>query len=170
MGRRPLAHDLGIDARIGDLVGGGAGEMIGRDVAHAIAGGLDRMHLDLGERLQHVRHVLQRDPVELQVLARGEMAVIAVPAPADHGELAQLPGRQRAVGDGDPQHIGVELKVDAVHQAQRLELVLGDLALEAPRHLVAELRDPRLDEGVVELVITVERAHYSAASSSSAGA
>jgi hypothetical protein len=37
MHRRPLAQDLGIGARIGRLVGGGAGEMVGRDVADAVA-------------------------------------------------------------------------------------------------------------------------------------
>ena len=35
--RRPLAQDLGIGPRIGDLVGGGAGEMVGGDVADAVA-------------------------------------------------------------------------------------------------------------------------------------
>ena len=94
MQRRPLPQDLGIEARIGDLVGRGAGEMVGGDVAHAIAGGLDGVHLHLGQLHQDVGDVLQRDPVELQVLAGGEMAVIAVPAPPDHGELAQLARRQ----------------------------------------------------------------------------
>jgi hypothetical protein len=44
------------------------------------------------------------------------------------GELAHLPAVERAIGDGDAQHVGVKLQVDAVHQPQRLELVLGDLA------------------------------------------
>ena len=51
-------------------------------------------------------------------------------------------GFERAVGDGDPQHVGVELQIDAVHQPERLELVLGQLAGDAPLDLVAELRDP----------------------------
>jgi hypothetical protein len=46
--------------RIGDLVGGGAGELVRRDVADAVARGLDGVHLDLGEVGQDVRHVLQR--------------------------------------------------------------------------------------------------------------
>ena len=37
MHRRPLAQDFGIGPRIGDLVGGGAGEMVGGDVADAVA-------------------------------------------------------------------------------------------------------------------------------------
>ena len=54
MQRRPLPQDLGIGARVGDLVGGGAGEMVGRDVADAIARGLDGVHLDAGELGQDV--------------------------------------------------------------------------------------------------------------------
>ena len=104
---------------------------------------------------EDVRHVLQRDPVELQVLARGEVAVVAVVGARDEGELAHLARRQRAVGDGDAQHVGVQLQVDAVHQPQRLELVLGQLAGEAARHLVAELRDAFLDEAAVELVVAI---------------
>ena len=142
MQRRPLAEDLGIGPRVGDLVGGGAGEMVGGDVADAVARGLDGVHLDLGEMVEDVGDVLQRRPVELEVLPRGEVAVAAVVLPRDEGEHAQLRRVQRAVGDGDPQHVGVELQVDAVHQPQRLELVLGQLAGEAALDLAAELRDP----------------------------
>ena len=46
MQRRPLPQDLGVGARVGDLVVGDAGEMIGGDVADAVARGLDRVHLD----------------------------------------------------------------------------------------------------------------------------
>ena len=48
---RPLADDLGPDARILDLVGRDAGELVGGHVADAVAAGLDRVHLDLGELL-----------------------------------------------------------------------------------------------------------------------
>ena len=44
--RRPLAQDLGDRTRIDDLVGRGAGELVGGDVADAVARGLDGMHLD----------------------------------------------------------------------------------------------------------------------------
>ena len=94
-------------------------------------------------------------PVELQVLARGEVAVAAVVGARDVGELAHLPRGQRAVGDGDAQHVGVQLQVDAVHQPQRLELVLGQLARDAALHLVAELRHALAHELRVELVVAV---------------
>ena len=128
-----------IGARIGDLVGGDAGEMVGGDVADAIARGLDRVHLDAGELGENVGRVLQRRPVELEVLPRGEMAVAAIVLARDFGELAHLARVQRAVGHGDAQHVGMELQIEAVHQPMRPELLLGQFAGEAARHLVAEL-------------------------------
>ena len=50
------------------------------------------------------------------------MAVAAVVVARDVRQLAQLLRVQRAVGDGDAQHVGVQLQVDAVHQPQRPEL------------------------------------------------
>jgi len=75
MERRPLPHDLAPDARILDLVGGRAREMIGGDVADHVARRLHGMHVDFGQRRQRVRRILELDPVELQVLARREMAI-----------------------------------------------------------------------------------------------
>src|SRR5262245_61210098 len=85
------------------------------------------------------------------------MAVAAIPAPADHGELAELPWRQHAIGDGDAQHVSVQLQIEAIAQAQGAELVLGQLAGEPSLNLLAELRHTLTHEGVVELVITVHR-------------
>ena len=81
--------------------------------------------------------------------------VAAVVDPGDVGELAQLPRGERAVGDGDAQHVGVELQVDAVHQPQRLELVLGELARQPAADLVAELGHALAHELGVELVVAV---------------
>ena len=67
------------------------------------------------------------------------MAVALVVFARDVAEHAQLPRVQRAVGDGDAQHVGVKLQVDAVHQPERTELVLGDFAGQPPVDLVAEL-------------------------------
>src|SRR3546814_3448713 len=71
------------------------------------------------------------------------------------GELAELTRRQRAVGHGDPQHIGMELQVDAVHQAQRLEFVLAELAGEPAPDLPAELLHALFHESPVEFVVAV---------------
>ena len=154
---RPLPDDLAPDARILDLIGGRTGEMIGGDVADAIAAGLDAVHLDLGQLGQDIRRLLQLDPVELDVLAGGEMAVAAVVAPGDPGQAAQLGRAQRAIGDGDPQHIGMELKVEAVHQPQGLELVLADLAGDAPGDLLAELIHALGDQAAIVIVIGIHR-------------
>src|SRR5207342_2962129 len=115
------------------------------------------MHLDVGERAQDLRHVDQLHPVELQILPRSEMAVAAIEAPPDHGKLAQLAGRKHAIRNGDAQHIGVQLQIETVAQAQRAELVLGQLAGEPSLDLLAELRHTLMHEGVVELVIAVHR-------------
>jgi hypothetical protein len=52
MDRRPLPQNLGIGTRIGDLISGCTGEMVGGDIADAIARCLDRVHLDFGQFLQ----------------------------------------------------------------------------------------------------------------------
>jgi hypothetical protein len=75
---RPLAQHFGIRTRIDDLVGGDAGVRIGGGVADAVARSLDGVHLDRGQVGQDVRRLFQLDPVELDVLARGEVAVAAV--------------------------------------------------------------------------------------------
>ena len=157
MDRRPLPQHLGPHARVLDLVGGDAGVGIGGDIADAVAAGLDGVHLDLGQRVEDVGRVLQPGPVELDVLARREVAEAAVPLAGDVGQLAHLPRRQHAVGNGDAQHVGMQLQVEAVLQPQRLELLLGQLAGEPPRDLAAELRGALGDEGVIEIVVAVHR-------------
>ena len=160
---RPLAQQLGPGARVGDLVGGDAGIVVAGDVADAVARGLDGVHLDLGQLAQDRRDVPQLGPVELQVLPGREMAVAAVVLLRDVGELAQLPRAQGAVGDGDPQHVGVELQIEAVLQPQRLELVLAQLARQPALDLVGELRGPLQDELPVELVIAIHGDPHSSA-------
>ncbi len=59
------------------------------------------------------------------------MAVIAVVLARDMRKHAHLTTVERPVGHRDAQHIGVKLEVEAIHQPQRLELILGDLAREA---------------------------------------
>ena len=114
MQRRPLPQHLAPGPRILELVVRCRRERVGGDVAHAIAAGLDAMHLDLGERGEDVGDVDELDPVELKILPRGEVAVAAIEAPADHGELAQLARAQHAIGNGDAEHIGVQLEVEPV--------------------------------------------------------
>ena len=132
-----------------------AGPLVGGDVAHAIAAGLHAVQADAGEIGHGVGQFLELDPVELDVLPRGEMAVAAIVAARDMRQHAQLRRRQRAVGNGDAQHVGVQLQIDAVHQPQRLEFVFGQFARQAPRDLVAEFGDALGDQGAVEFVVDV---------------
>ena len=141
-----LAQNLGPDARVFDLVGRDAGPLVGGDVAHAVAASLHAVQAGPRQVGHGVGQLGELDPVELDVLPGGEMAVVAVVAPRDVRQHAQLVRRQSAVRNGDPQHIGVELQVDAVHQAERLELLLGQFTREPPRHLIAKLGDPLGDQ------------------------
>ena len=152
----PLAQDLGIDPAIDDLVGGGADELVGGHVADAVAAGLKGVHVHFGQFAQDGGSVFQLDPVELEVLARGEVAVALVVFTADLGQLAELRRGQDAVGNGDAQHIGVKLEIQAVHQAQRLELVFRQFTGQTARHLFAELLHTLGDEAAVKIVIAID--------------
>src|SRR5262245_61556061 len=104
---RPLTDHLAPGAWILELVHRSTGERIGRDVAERIAARLNAMHLDIGERIQDIRHIDQLDPVILEIGARSEMAVAAIPFAPDHGELAKLPRGEHAIGDGNAEHVSV---------------------------------------------------------------
>ena len=113
------------------------------------------MHLDRGELGEDVRHVLELRPVELDVLARREVAVASVVLAPDVRELAQLRRGKQPVGNRDAQHRRVLLDVEAVLQPQRPKLVLGQLAGEKAARLVAKLRDAFVDEALVVGVVAV---------------
>mmetsp|Transcript_1021 Transcript_1021/g.1211 ORF Transcript_1021/g.1211 Transcript_1021/m.1211 type:complete len:274 (+) Transcript_1021:893-1714(+) len=152
---RPLTDQFRDRAGVFDLVRGGAGEMVGGHVADGVAGGLDCVQVHLCQRVQHVRHVLQLGPVVLDVLTGSEMAIALVPLFRQQRELAHLVGRQRAIGDRNPQHIGVQLQIQTVHQAQGLELVLGQRAVNAALDLGTELAVALFQEGSVEVVVLI---------------
>ena len=151
----PLADQFGIGARIVDFIGGGSGEMVGGDVADGVAGGLDRVETHFGQCVEHIGHVTEFGPVELDVLAGGEVAITTIPALGHIGELAHLRAVQRAVGDGDTEHIGVKLEVEAVHQAERAKLVFGERTGDAALDLGAELGVAGLEEGGVEIALEI---------------
>ena len=153
--RRPLAEELGVGAGIDDLVAGNAREMIGGDVAHAISAGLDGVHLHAGELGQDVGDVLQPRPVELDVLARSEVAVTSVILPADVRQLSKLPGRKKAIGNGDTQHRRILLDVQPVLQPQRSKLVFGQFAREKTARLVAKLGDALVHQTLVMAVVLI---------------
>src|SRR5882762_169225 len=151
----PLADDFAPDERIHDFVARDTGEMVGGDIAEGIARRLDRVHLHRRQLREYVGYALELRPVQLQILARAEVAVTAVVLARDLREFSQLLRRQQAVGDGDAQHRRVTLDVEAVPEAQRAELVIGELAREKAPGLVAELGDALVDELLVDFVVKV---------------
>jgi hypothetical protein len=153
--RRPLPDDLAVRARVVDLVLRDASHVVGGDVANTIAARLDRMHLDGGQMLEDIGNILQLRPVELQILAGGEMTEAPVIAPGHVAKLAQLICAQEPIRDGDAEHRRVSLDVETVTQAYGLELVFGELAGEKTPRLVTELRDPLVHEGLIQLIVSV---------------
>src|SRR5438552_1400877 len=113
MERGPLADDFAPDERVHDLVSCDAGEMVGGYIAEGVARGLDRVHLHRRQLREDVGYALELGPVQLQVLARAEVAVAAVVLARDLREFSQLLRRQEAVGNGDAQHRRVALNVEA---------------------------------------------------------
>ena len=113
------------------------------------------MHLDIGQKAEDLRNVLQLRPVELEVLPRGEMAIALVKPLADQRQLPHLPRGERAIGNGDAQHIGVELEIEAILQAQRTELIIRKRAIQPPFHLIGKLGDPFAHEALVKFVIAI---------------
>ena len=93
MQRRPLADHLSPHSRIVDLLGRRAGAGIGGNVAHAVAGGLDGVQIDLGQGGEDIRRIAKLDPVELQIGAGGEVAVSFVIGLGHPGQPPQLARR-----------------------------------------------------------------------------
>jgi len=113
------------------------------------------MHLNFGQFFQHVRNVFQCDPIILDVLARRHVTIAAIIIARDLGQLAHPHRVQLAIGNGHAQHIGVQLQIDAVLQAQRFELVFQDLAGQAAFDLTTELIHAFLDDLRVKFIIAI---------------
>ena len=151
----PLADDLAVDARIFDFVRSHAGEVVGGDVADAVTAGLDGVHLDLRQFGQDVGRLFQLRPVVLDVLAGGEMAEALVIATGDVGQRPQLWRGQQPVGDGDPQHRRVALDIEAVHQPQRPEFIVAQLAGQIAPDLAPILGYPLVHERLIVGVVLI---------------
>ena len=149
MQRRPLADNFAIRPRIDPLIPGHARERVRGGVAHAVAAGLNRVHLHAGQIGQDVGNVLQARPVELNILACADMAVALVVAPADLGDGPQLRAADKPVGYGDAQHGRQTLHIQPVLQAQGQKLSVRQLATQVACGLLAELRNALLDQVLV---------------------
>ncbi|MNX88378.1 hypothetical protein D3C86_1203460 [compost metagenome] len=155
---RPLPQNFRQRSRVNHFVGRNPGKGFGGDVAHAVAGGLDRMHFHPGQAFENVRHLSQFDPVELHVLPGGEMAVAAIVIPGDARQRTHLPGTQRAVGNRHSQHVGVFLHVQTVLQAQRQEFFLAQLTGQKAFDLITKLRNSFEHQCPVIVVVLIHLA------------
>src|SRR5690606_9573700 len=155
---RPLADQFAPGAWILDLFRVGAGVFVGGGVAHAVAAGLDGVHLNAGQFGKDIRHVFQFRPVQLDVLARGHVGVALVPLAGNLRQLAYLGGRQHAVGHSDTQHRCIALDIQAVLQAQDKELSVAQLAFQKAAGLVTELGDTLVQQLLVIGLVHIHRA------------
>ena len=87
---RPLADQFCDRSRVRNFIRRSTGEMVGCDVADAVPAGLDGVHLHLCQGVQNVGYFTQLGPVELDVLAGGEMAVAFVELVGNVGQLVHL--------------------------------------------------------------------------------
>ena len=122
---RPLTQHFRPRPRVGNFIRCNAGEMIGGDIANAVAGSLDGVHFNIRQVFQNVRHFRQGDPVELQILACCEVSCATVIFLRHAGQRAQLRGRKHAIGNRNAQHGRVALNVQPVLQAQRAKIVFA---------------------------------------------
>ena len=179
----PLAHDFCIGAGVDDFIYRHTGAFIRGDVADAVAAGLNAVHVHAGQEVHHVRAFLQRDPVVLQVLAGGEVGIAvtqrrscnatdgvllglgflkqrvagAVVFTGNASQHPQLGAAQFTIGHGHPQHGGIALHIPAVLQAQGLELIFTELAVQTARELIAKLGSAFFDETAVEVGVLVHK-------------
>ena len=90
--------------RVEDLVGGDAGQRAAQDDARGVAAGLGGLQPDLLEAAPDLGHVLDADPVVLDVLAVADVGRAPRELGGDVGEDAQLAQGQGAAVEADPEH------------------------------------------------------------------
>ncbi len=115
------------------------------------------MHVHGTQGVKHVRDIAQFGPVVLDVLARGEMAITFVPLVRYHRKRVHLGRIQRAIGNSNTQHVGMQLQVETVHQAQGFEFILGQRSIDAALDLGAELGVTLFQERSVKIGIMVHQ-------------
>ena len=179
--RGGVAHEV---AHVGAHVGGGveelaladAGPGVAGHVADGVAAALAAREAGVGQLPDRLGGVPQRDVVELDVLARGDVALVERRVLLHHvGEGLHLLRRDAAERQLHPDHldVGLALAVDALLQAEADELVLGRVAGEELLGLVVEVVELALEDrddvpgNVLEHLRVVERALLAAPCASS---
>ena len=176
--RAPLADDFCQRPWVGHLVGRNTGALVAGGVADAVAAGLDAVQVHAGQQIHHIGAFVQRNPVVLHVLARGEVragagqagqvaqarvglgqvvGVFLVVVAGDGGQHPQLGAVQLAIRHGHPQHRCEALDVPAVLQPQWAEFIFRQRAALPALQLVAVLGGAQFDELCVEFCVLVHR-------------
>ena len=110
------------------LVGVHAGDRAPRDVARHVAARAHRREPGSREVLQEIGQVLDRHPVELEVLADGDVGHAACAALREARDRPELVGEELAVRDADPHHevgYGLALAALAADGADAVALRVG---------------------------------------------
>src|SRR5208283_766875 len=74
------------------------------DVASHIAAGANRIQADAPQFFEHFGEGLDRDPVQLDILAHGQIGGATGIAAGEIGDGAELIGAQKAVGNSNAEH------------------------------------------------------------------
>ena len=90
--------------RVDDLVGGDAGDRGAEDDPRAVTAGLGGGQADSLQPAPDLRHVLDPDPVQLDVLPVGDVGGVPAEVHADLADHPQLLAGQRAAVDPDAEH------------------------------------------------------------------
>jgi hypothetical protein len=142
-----VGRDVG--RRVEELALADPGPRVAGDVAHCVAAAFPGGEADLGDLADQVGRVGQRHVVDLDVLARRDVALVERRELLDDaGERVHLLGGDPAEGELDADHLdrGLALAVYALLQAEADELVLGRLALEELAGLGVEVVELPLDD------------------------
>ena len=160
MQARPLADSFAPNPGVFQFIRSSARIGICRDIADAVAAGLDGVQVRRRQHVQDVGSIRQPDPVVLDVGAGGEVSISPVKATGDVGKRAHLTGIEGAVRHRHPEHVGVELQVETIHEPEGLELVLGKLAGEPAADLVPEFCGAVRQHGAIDGIVTVHAVTY----------
>jgi len=118
------------------------------------------MHVDIRQCIEDVRNVPELWPVELDILTCREVTISLVPAIGDVGQLPELAAIECAVGNCHPKHVGMELKVEAVHQAKRLEFLFRQRSFNSTFDLFPKLFDPLANKLPVKFIVIVHISYH----------
>ncbi len=133
-------HRLGVGRHVEDLPLADAGQVARGHVPDGVTAGLAGGHSDFGQPAHDRPDVLERSEVQLNVLARRDVADAGGIAVGHLGDDPALRGVEAPEGnlDADHLHAGLSLAVDPVLEPEGPEQVLGQFAAEHLRGLFLE--------------------------------